>query len=150
MEPRFAMRQEPTMAQAMATRAWQLIVRRDIDLLEITYGLLMVGWGVQLLMPWETFITGAGYRVLALFAPEWVWGVFLIWVGVTKIGAYLLNHWRVRCIATLGACMIWTFFSVTFGLGNPYGTGIVVYPVLAFTSALIFWRLYTHRVELHA
>ena len=63
------------------------------------------------------------------------------------LGAYLLDQRRIRMLASLGAVMIWTFLSVAFGIGNPYGTGIIVYPTLAFTSALIFWRLYTHRVE---
>lgn len=147
MEPRFALRQEPTMSQRLQERAWQLIVRRDIDLLEITFGLLMTGWGIQLLMPWSTFSTSISYRALAQIMPEWAWGALLTWVGITKIGAYLLNHRRVRMAATLGAVMIWTFLSVVFGAANPYGTGIVVYPVLAFVSALIFWRLLTHRTE---
>lgn len=135
------------MAHRIADRAWHLIVRRDIDLLEITFGLLMLGWGVQLLMPWDTFRTSVSYQALGHIMPEWAWGGLLAWVGATKIGAYLLDQRRVRLAATLGACMIWTFLAVVFGIANPYGTGIVVYPVLAFTSALIFWRLLTHRVE---
>lgn len=105
------------------------------------------GWGLQLLMPWNTFGTGIGYRALAQLMPEWAWGALLVWVGLTKIGSYLVDHYRVRMAATLGATMIWTFLSVAFGVGNPYGTGVVVYPVLAFVSALIFWRLWTRSRE---
>lgn len=144
MEPRVLVRPMVSLRQKMLDRAWQLIVKREVDLLEVAYGVLMLGWGVQLILPWETFASAPGYRVLAQVMPEVAWGVLLIWVGVTKIGAYLLDQRRVRMMATIGAMMIWTFLSVAFGWANPYGTGIVVYPTLAFTSAVIFWRLYTN------
>lgn len=144
---RFAMRPEPTMIQRLAERLYLLIARRDIDLLEITYGVLLIGWGVQLLMPWDTFRTGVGYTVLAQLMPESAWGLVLAWIGFTQVGAYMLDHWRVRLIATLFAVMVWTFLSVAFGVANPYGTGVIVYPTLAFTSAIVFWRLVTRRVE---
>lgn len=136
---------EPTVWLRVRERAWLLIFERDLELLEVAYGLMMLGWGVQLLLPWDTFRTGLGYAVLAHLAPEWVWGALMFWIGVTKIGAYFLDHLRVRAAVTIGAVMMWTFLSVAFGLSNPAGTGIVVYPVLAFTSALIFWRLMRRR-----
>lgn len=141
------MRSDVTLIQRLSERIWLLIVRRDIDLLEITYGVMMVGWGIQLLLPWETFRSSPGYAILAAIMPESYWGFLLTWVGAMKVGAYLLNQWRARLAATLIAVMIWTFLSVAFGFANPYGTGIVIYPTLAFTSAIVFWRLLTHRVS---
>lgn len=129
---KFAMRPEPTLLQRLSERLYLLIVRRDVDYVEVTSGVLMLGWGIQLLMPWETFRTGIGYAVLT-------------WLGFTKIGAYLLDQWRVRLAASLGGCMVWTFLSVAFGVSNPYGTGIIVYPFLTAISALLFWRILTHR-----
>lgn len=144
---RFAMRPDPTLCQRLTERAWHLIVRRDVDLIEIASDILMLGWGVQLLMPWETFRTGIGYAVLGQLMSEVAWGVLLTWSGVTQIGAYLLDQWRVRLASALGACMAWAFLSVAFGFSNPYGTGIIVYPFLALVSALVFWRVLTHRIE---
>lgn len=139
------MRPDPTVWQRLTERAWLLIVRRDVDLIEIASGVLMLGWGVQLLMPWDTFHTGIGYMVLSQLMPELAWGVLLSWAGFTQIGAYLLNQWRVRLASSLGACMAWAFLAVAFGVSNPYGTGIIVYPFLALVSALVFWRVLTHR-----
>lgn len=147
MHQRLEMRGEQGLRQRLAARAWLLIVKRDVDLLELSYGVLMLGWGLQLLMPWDTFRSSIGYQVLAQIMPEGAWGLLLACVGAIKIGAYLLDLWSWRLGATLGAVMIWTFLAVAFGLANPYGTAVVVYPVLAFTSALVFWRLLTHRVE---
>ena len=136
-----------TIGQRIRDRLFLLIVRRDVDFVEVASGLLMLGWGVQLLMPWSTFQTGIGYAVLAQIAPEWVWGGLLAWVGFTQVGSYLLQHRRVRLASSLGACMVWTFLSVAFGVGNPHGTGIVIYPFLATVSALVFWRNLTGGVE---
>ncbi len=140
------MRPDPSLWQRLAERAWLLIVRRDVDLVEIASGILMLGWGVQLLLPWETFRTGVGYAVLAQLAPETAWGLLMAWCGFTQIGAYLMEQWRVRLAASLGACMAWSFLSMAFGFSNPYGTGIIVYPFLALISALVFWRVLTHRL----
>lgn len=142
---RFAMRPEPTMLQRLADRWWSLIVQRDVDLLEVSSGVLLLGWGAQLLLPWNTFATSGGYAVLALIMPEWLWGFLMAWLGVTKIGSYLLDQWRVRLLTSLCGCMVWVFLSVAFGMANPAGTGIIVYPFLAINSALIFWRVLTHR-----
>jgi hypothetical protein len=147
MEPRFAMRPEPTMLQRMSERAWLLIVRRDVDLIEIASGVLMLGWGLQLLMPWNTFTTSASYAAMGAIMPEFAWGAMLAWVGLTQVGAYLLDQWRIRLASTLGSCMAWTFLGVLFGVANPQGTGIVVYPFLALVSALVFWRILTHRID---
>ena len=144
---KFAMRPEPTLRQRLSERAWLLIVRRDVDLVEIASGLLMLGWAAQLLMPWNTFSTAPGYAAMAAIMPEAAWGLVLGWIGFTQVGAYLLNQWRIRLAASLGACMVWTFLGVLFGYSNPQGTGIVVYPFLALITALVFWRVFTRRLS---
>lgn len=141
------MRPDPTIWQRLSERAYQLIVRRDVDLIEIASGVLMLGWGLQLLMPWETFRTAPGYAAMSVLMPETAWGLILGWIGFTQVGAYLLDHWRVRLLSALGACVAWTFLGVLFGYSNPQGTGIIIYPFLALIAALVFWRVLTHRIE---
>lgn len=142
---RCAMRAEPGLVQRVADRAYRLIVERDVDLIEVASGLLFLGWGIQLLLPWQTFASSGGYAVLAAVLPENAWGTLLALLGVLKIGAYLLAKHRARLAGSLVGSMTWAFFSVAFGVANPAGTGIVVYPFLAVLSALIFWRVLTHR-----
>lgn len=134
------MRPEPTMVQRVAQRAYALIFLRDADFVEVSSGLLMFGWGLQLMLPWSTFTSAIGYQAMSALAPEAAWGGLLLWVGFTQVGSYLLNHWRVRIASSLGAVMLWAFLGVLFGLSNPQGTGIVVYPFLAATTAWVFWR----------
>lgn len=134
------MQMQPTVSQRIRDRLYLLIVHRDTDFVEVASGLMMLGWGIQLLMPWDTFRTGIGYSALAMIAPEPAWGGLLAWCGFTQVGSYLLQHRRVRKASSLGAVMIWTFLSVAFGYGNPHGTAIVVYPFLATLSALVYWR----------
>jgi hypothetical protein len=145
MQPRFILHPGQTMSQRAFERLWQLIVHRDVDLIEVSSGMLFLGWGIQLLLPWSTFGSSSGYVVLAQLMSEPVWGTLLLWLGITKIGSYLLNQRRVRLAGSLVGSMTWAFFSVAFGVANPAGTGIVVYPFLSLLSALIFWRVFTHR-----
>lgn len=139
------MHPEPTMAQRVAARFYALIFVRDPDFVEVASGVLMFAWGLQLLMPWGTFTSAPGYRAMAALAPEAIWGGVLIWIGFTQVGAYLMDHWRVRLASSLGAVMVWVFLGVLFGVTNPYGTGIIVYPFLSLMTAWVFWRVLTGR-----
>lgn len=140
---KFALQPEPTLVQRLSARLYTLIFVRDPDFVEVAAGLLMFAWGLQLLAPWGTFTSATGYRAMAALAPEAVWGGMLAWIGITQVGSYLFDHWRVRVASALGACMAWTFLGVLFGITNPYGTGIIVYPFLAAMCAWVFWRTLT-------
>lgn len=131
----------PTLTQRVVSRLYVLLFRRDFDFIEVLSGLLMLGWGAQLLLPWETFSTSPAYAAMAALMPEPVWGGLLTWIGFTQVGAYLLDHWRVRLASALGASMAWTFLGVAFGYANLTGTGVVVYPWLALVTAWVFWRI---------
>lgn len=130
------------MSQRLAERFYTLVFRKNVDFIEVLSGLLMFGWGFQLLLPWSTFSTSPGYMAMSLIAPEPVWGGVLIWVGFTQIGSYLLQHWRVRLASTLGAAMIWAFLAVLFVISNPYGTSIVMYPGVAIFTGWTFLRVF--------
>lgn len=132
---------EPRLAQRLADRLYVLIVRRDPDFPEVLSGVVMLLWGVQLVLPWDTFTTGLGYAAMAELLPEPVWGLVLAWIGVTQVGSYLLDQWRVRLASSLGALMAWTFLTVLFGASNPVGTGVIVYGGFAGMSAWVFWRV---------
>lgn len=140
MEPRFAMRLEPTLRQRMTARLDELLWRKDFEFCEVLSGVVALGWGIVLLMPWSTFSTSPSFNAMA-YAPEWLWGFLLLWIGLTQLGALLLDHRRPRRWSALGATFIWVFLSVGFFVSNPYGTGVVVYPALAASAGWAYLRI---------
>jgi hypothetical protein len=143
---RMSMRLVRSIWHRIIERAWLLIVRRDVDLVEIYSGLLMLGWGIQLLLPWDTFTTAQSYQAMAVLFTEESWGVLLGTVGLLQLGAYIFNTIKLRLVASVAACMIWSFIGALFGISNIQGVGWIVYVFLAMVCALVFWRIRTRRV----
>lgn len=143
MEPRILIRPEQTRLQMMADRLYQLVFVRDIDFVEILMGLLLIGWGVQLLLPWDTFRGSPSFAALVSIWPheEWAWGVVFLVIGMLKVGAYLSGHLLFRVAASLITSSAWAFIAGTFGWANPSGTGVVMYTGVSLASTWVFWRL---------
>lgn len=140
---KFMMRPEETMAQRMAERFYQLVFKREIDFPEVVMGLAIALWGVQLLLPWETFTAAASFGVLRAVWPhtETGWGVMFLAFGLFNIAAYFSGHLYARILASLFVSSAWAFIAGAFGYVNPSGTGVVIYAVVSVTSTWVFLRL---------
>jgi hypothetical protein len=141
---------EPRMVSRLVDRLDVLLNRKDFEFCELISGVMMLAWGVWLLMPWATFASSKGFAGMALIGslggywsvnPEIPWGILLAWIGITEIGALVLDQYRVRFLSAVGASMAWTFMSVTFAVSNPQGTGVIIYPGLALVAAWAAWRI---------
>lgn len=133
--------QEPRLTARMTARIDELMTRKDFEFAEVISGLIALGWAVILLMPWHTFTSARSFDVMAAIAPEWVWGLLFGWVGITQVGALLLDHHRPRLWSSLGASMAWVFVACVLGYANPYGLALVVYIPLSAGAAWSYWRL---------
>jgi hypothetical protein len=116
-------------------------------LVEWLFASMMVAWGAWLLVPqWQTFVWPQ-YDALRAIAPEPVWGVWSVAVGVVRMAALFINgSWRrtplLRLIgSSLG--MIWWLVLIYLFLLSPQGNppaGYAFYPVFVVFEGISCWR----------
>lgn len=112
----------------------------DADYLTVIPSFIALFWGVWLLCWNDTFVYPS-YRVMALLAPEHVWGAVAIGVGGTKLLVYLLDlssRWHAAlCLVTF---LMWLLIAACLGIANISGTGTPVYSTMALMAFGAFFR----------
>ena len=95
---------------------------------------LVLGFGVWLLFPNNTFADSPTYSVMATVAPEWAWGVCAV---VIAFG------WAVgqgRMIFCFLAVLFWLFVVLGFGRANFWSTGTITYSIIALQTCKVFLK----------
>lgn len=98
-------------------------------------------WGGWLLLPFDTFPSAPAYNAMALIAPEPVWGLWFVLVGIAWFAGLLAKVGRWRRWCALAASWDWCFVAVCFGLASGPNTGVVTYSFVAAASAWAYLRL---------
>lgn len=105
---------------------------------ERSLGVLTLAWGLLLLGPWSTFGVSPSYRVMAVAAPEWLWGAVMTAAGAITLGMQLNgNLWTRRVLNAIG-CALWLLIAMGFLLASPASGGSVVYSWIAGNYVLVF------------
>lgn len=122
-------------------RIHELLVNHDTEPLELWVAVLTLLWGVCLLNPWfATFSTSLTWRGLAVLAPEWVWGLIFLALGVTKVWIVMAAaNGPTRYVAMAGFAL-WFFLTVQFLIYNPAGTGWPTFLMVALANGWIYLR----------
>lgn len=116
--------------------------------LELLGALWAIAWGMWVGSPWwNVFPSSPTFRVLGTVAPEWVWGMAALWVGIGQLVAVYDNRliWRYR--VSVAAFLLWTFIALLFVLANPSSTATITYGMLALMAALVVAKI-KERVEM--
>jgi hypothetical protein len=116
---------------------------RDLDTrpIECLYCFLTVSWGAALLWPGDAFASAPGFSGLAYLAPDWVWGLLAVGVGLIRSYGVVFDNTGARLIASMGGGMIWCYTWSTMLLGHSVSTGVAVYGVLSLVNLLVFIKL---------
>lgn len=109
---------------------------------ELFIGLMAILWGLVLLNPYgAAFASTPTFSAMAQVARENVWGSGAFVTGTITFLA-LGSDWRaVRRWCAFAHALAWSFIAAMLAIGNPLGTGWVVYGLVAATAFLIFLRL---------
>ena len=114
--------------------------------IEWMFAVMMASWGAYLLLPMETF-DNPQYAVLAVLAPEQVWGVFSIAIAAVRMIALWINgRWRrtpaIRCgCSTIGVIWWCSMIFLIVGAPQPHPpAGLVWYPVFCVFEVISCWR----------
>lgn len=137
-------RQENAILMALRhllARLWFIATKTDFDFAEIVSGGAGVAWGLWLFNPFlDTFASTPAFEVMALL-PEWLVGAMVAMGGAWQVWAALAGHLPSRVWANRGGVATWSVIAVLLFMGNPAGTGLVTYLVLASVSCWAGVRL---------
>lgn len=128
------------LARKVFERWREICLKSPTQFAEATLAWVILGWGVSFLMvgpPGEPMLR----EEMLKMAPLSVWTVTLFLVGLLKIVAVMMDHVRLRQIASLCAIWFWAFWTFVYWRVPYVMPGRFAAPVLAFASVLIFWQL---------
>jgi hypothetical protein len=100
------------------------------------FGWVTACWGAVLLLPADTF-DSASWIIFAALAPEKWWGTVALSLGVSRIGALIVNGARkdvtpwIRVVSAGCGFMIWVCISTGFALTGNISTWLAIYPSFA-------------------
>ena len=100
-------------------------------------------------LPWRDMQihddTERAYRVLASWAPEWVFAVIMLIAGTLRLAGLVINGARrrvtpwMRLAGALIGCGLFTAISLGFAASGVVGTWIAAWPVVAVVE---FFNIY--------
>lgn len=127
--------QRQTWQQRIDWVLWQ----SDYEFPQVVMSIPLLGWGVILMLPGNTFVTSPAFNNLA-FWPETWWGALsgILFCFYTLSG--LFGWRRVFAVASLFAAIWWLFVSASIFLAQPLATGNAVYPPIFGMTGWVFLR----------
>lgn len=144
---RLTVRPEPLFAQVTDV-FFDILTRKDFDSAELFSSAFKVLWGGWLLLPMDTFGASGDFRLMRsafawqpYLAPEAIWGLLLVGLGLNHIHALATRRFRMRRRAVRIGAGIWSAVAVLVFAASPGGPGLVVYGMLALANAWAYWRL---------
>lgn len=121
------------MRWCMALRAniqrswWGLILaEHDTEPVELIGGGTKVLMGCWLLLPWTSFTSSPTFATISVL-PEWVWGLFLLCLGVFHLGALHSGKRGWRQGAAFVGFLVWCSFGTVFVWANPPAIGWIMF-----------------------
>lgn len=117
---------------------WQ----RDTWSSELSLPLFAVSWGLWLTLPVETFASSHTFDAMAQLAPELVWGVFALLVGIVATAMPLLELrglilLKARFYLSMIQAAMWMFIVVMFVQANFSSTATAIYSTLTLQSIIV-------------
>jgi hypothetical protein len=99
---------------------------------------ILLGWGVLLLLPFDTFSTSIGYHILGSIMPENCWGYLTILSGLALLLGNLIHNYTLRKYSLLLSCLVWSVVFTSLFIANKASTGTIAYLGYALLSEWLF------------
>jgi uncharacterized membrane protein HdeD (DUF308 family) len=115
------------------------IQKRELEFLPALY-LLM--WGMWVLNPWvNSFASSAAFTEMGQLAPEWLWGIVIMAIGLFQTIVVFTENCKLRADAAL--LSMFTLFSMSMLVfySNFASTAGITYLVIAICAWLGFTEI---------
>lgn len=124
------------------SRAWWslILAEHDTEPAELSGGLLKVGIGLWLLLPFDTFESSPTFAVFSIL-PEWLWGSVLLALGVLHLSALRSGDLDSRRRSATIGYLVWFSFAVTFVTTNPPAIGWLAFLIAGLAQLWCSLRL---------
>lgn len=107
-------------------------------------------WGCWVANPWWTvFTTAPLFNAMSLLAPEWVWGVTAIVVGIAMLAGVIRMSYRSLMMGASAGFYFWICASIAFFLGDWQNTGGITLLMIALYCGYIALNLRVNCEEFH-
>lgn len=122
--------------------AWALDVMRASSTrgLEFQNGIAATLAGAVLLLPPSSFATAPGYALFVEWAPEPIWGVSVLGVGVAQVAATLHDMVLMRRIAAAVLCVLFCILGGGILWSNPLSVVAPMVLTMAAGQVGAFWQ----------
>ena len=111
--------------------------------------LTMMAVGIQFLVPNSTFETGRSYAIMADWASEPAWGIFLVACSLHLMVSSLKRKPEMVSVGSLVAAFGWLVMWVSVVLGNPRGALMPITLVMTLRCMSLFREFSDRRYDPH-
>src|SRR3990167_3015420 len=123
------------------SRLLLLLRTADPRIVGLYNAVFAVFWGAWLLLPFRTFNVAPVYHTMSSIAPEWVWGMAYLGIGLFHVRAVLNRNSRWCKSFSYVAVFIWILLSAMYAHGDYRGLGVIVYALIALSAVWVCIRL---------
>jgi hypothetical protein len=107
--------------------------------LELMSAITLIIWGVWVGCPFfDSFQVSNVFHMMEKVAPEWLWGTFILLLGITKLLIMNTKYMKLRIVVAVLIMLTFSILSVFYALGNWMSTAAPMY--IAFT--ILSWFSY--------
>lgn len=106
---------------------------------ELYMSLRSLAWGLILLLSTNTFSTSHAYSIMKGIAPEYVWGIFAVVIGLMLFISNAMSSYTMRRVSLFLIIIQWSFITLAFLLSSVVSTALSVY---TWDLAFSVWLLY--------
>lgn len=105
-------------------------------------GVYTILWGIWVANPWwNTFERAQAFEIMALVAPEYIWGLVAISVGIIIMRGTIKQSYNALTRGALFGFLQWITVSGFFFFGDWQNTGGITYLMLAVYCGFIWLNL---------
>jgi hypothetical protein len=99
--------------------------------LEVQNGLIALCLGLYLLLPFNTFASGAAYQMMAQLGTESGWGGAFLVLGFVQVVATLSDLVLARRICCALLTSLFSLYLLSIFLANPFSAGVpIAFPII--------------------
>lgn len=113
----------------------------------IILGILTNFWGIWLLLPHDVFDTASVYSRMDQFAPEWAWGLWAFFCGLSVIVSILKSNWCWLARSMGFAVWHWCTVSGMMWWSNWQDTGGLTYTFISIYAIYVYLNVKVNYVR---